>query len=226
LKGINLSFIINRQILEFLSFVGGHGSFWSCSDRFQCSLETFSRHFHGVLKALISMSPIWIVHPPSETPACFKDDPKYDPFFEKCIGAFDGTFIPMWIRPEDQSPWRDRKNNISQNVLAVCDFDLKFTHVFAGMEGSAPDSVVLNHVLTSGLFQIPEGSFFLGDGGYALSKYVLTPFRGVRYHLKEWGQGADRYCLLLCNLKGPRVKKNFLIFVMPKRETLLSVSLE
>jgi len=27
------------------------------------------------------------------------------------------------------------------------------------------------------------------DAGYALNWYSLTPYRGVRYHLKEWKQG-------------------------------------
>lgn len=82
-------------------------------------------------------------------------------------------------------------------MLAVCDFDLCFTAVFAGMEGSAPDSNVLNHVLDEELFVIPDGYFYLGDAGYALSRKVLTPYRGVRYHLKEWGQGNERYSLNL-----------------------------
>ena len=29
------------------------------------------------------------------------------------------------------------------------------------------------------------------DNGYANSDGFLTPFRGVRYHLKEWGPGAE-----------------------------------
>ena len=32
----------------------------------------------------------------------------------------------------------------------------------------------------------------MGDAGYALSWKVLTPYRGVRYHLKEWAQGNRR----------------------------------
>jgi len=28
--------------------------------------------------------------------------------------------------------------------------------------------------------------YYLGDAGYALTKNCLTPFRGTRYHLKEW----------------------------------------
>jgi hypothetical protein len=34
--------------------------------------------------------------------------------------------------------------------------------------------------------------FYLGDAGYGLLSFVLTPYRGVRYHLKEWKMGNER----------------------------------
>jgi hypothetical protein len=40
-----------------------------------------------------------------------------------------------------------------------------------------------------GSFRVPEGKFFLVDGGYANTPCFLTPYRGVRYHLKEFGRG-------------------------------------
>ena len=40
-------------------------------------------------------------------------------------------------------PFKGRKHNTTQNVMAVVDFDLKFTYVLAGWEGSAHDALVL-----------------------------------------------------------------------------------
>jgi hypothetical protein len=37
---------------------------------------------------------------------------------------------------------------------------------------------------------LPDGKYYLGDGGYALTKHVLTPFHGVRYHLNEWSRNS------------------------------------
>ncbi|CAN1339081.1 hypothetical protein LINPERPRIM_LOCUS38324, partial [Linum perenne] len=41
------------------------------------------------------------------------------------------------------------------------------------------------------------GSYYLCDAGYANCEGFLTPFRGQRYHLKEWGnnqpQTAEEY---------------------------------
>ncbi len=34
--------------------------------------------------------------------------------------------------------------------------------------------------------------YFLADAGYAFSCSVLTPYRGTRYHLKEWSRGSEK----------------------------------
>jgi hypothetical protein len=34
------------------------------------------------------------------------------------------------------------------------------------------------------------GGYLLGDSGYGLSRHVLVPYRGVRYHLKEFAATA------------------------------------
>ena len=46
--------------------------------------------------------------------------------------------------PEIQGRFRGRKDGTTQNVLAAISFNLKFTYVLDGGEGSAHDSCVLN----------------------------------------------------------------------------------
>ncbi|KAM0914274.1 hypothetical protein ACQ4PT_011492 [Festuca glaucescens] len=72
--------------------------------------------------------------------------------------------------------------------MVVCDFDLNFTFISCGWEGSATDARVLRSAIRKG-FRVPEGKFYLVDGGYANTKFFLAPYRGVRYHLKEFGHG-------------------------------------
>ena len=43
--------------------------------------------------------------------------------------------------------FRGRKQGTIQNVMAAVDFDLKFTHVLAGWEGSAHDALILTNAL-------------------------------------------------------------------------------
>jgi hypothetical protein len=83
--------------------------------------------------------------------------------------------------------FRGRKHYTSQNVLAAVDFDMRFTYVLAGWEGSAHDASILADSLSrpDGL-QIPDGKFYLGDAGYACRPGILPPFRKTRYHLNEF----------------------------------------
>jgi hypothetical protein len=41
-------------------------------------------------------------------------------------------------------------------------------------------------------FQVPSGKFYLVDAGYANTPSFLASYRGVRYHLKEFGAGHRR----------------------------------
>ena len=49
---------------------------------------------------------------------------KFATYFENCIGAQDGTHILAIVKPELKGPFRNRKEKLTQNVLAVADFDL------------------------------------------------------------------------------------------------------
>ena len=46
---------------------------------------------------------------------------------------------------------------------------------------------------------IPHGKFYLADAGFPSCDSLMVPYRGVRYHLKEWALGAQR-CVQLLHL--------------------------
>jgi len=76
-----------------------------------------------------------------------------------CLGAIDGTHVRVRVRRSDAARFRGRKDWPTQNVFAACDFDMKFTYVLAGWEGTTSDS----RILKDGLVRddpliIPEGS--------------------------------------------------------------------
>ena len=41
-------------------------------------------------------------------------------------------------------------------------------------------------------FTIPWGYYYIADTGFALCDALLAPYRGVRYHLAEWGRAGVR----------------------------------
>ncbi|XP_059627364.1 uncharacterized protein LOC132270182 [Cornus florida] len=73
--------------------------------------------------------------------------------------------------------------------MAVCDFDMMFTYVVAGWEGSANDSKILNETINNEDLHFPmppEGKYYLVDSGYANQPGFLAPYRGQRYHFQEY----------------------------------------
>jgi len=61
------------------------------------------------------------------------------------------------------SRFRDWLGDLSQNVLAVYDFDLYFTYyIYPGWEGSAHDGRILSDALCHD-FQVAAGRYYLAD---------------------------------------------------------------
>ena len=47
------------------------------------------------------------------------------------------------VTPDMEASFRGRKTYATQNVMAAVDFDLRFTYVLAGWEGTTHDALVL-----------------------------------------------------------------------------------
>ena len=77
------------------------------------------------------------------------------PYFRDCVGAIDGTHIPVFVPEDRRAPYRNHKGVVSQNVLAACSFEFKFVYILSGWEGSASDSLVYQDARTTD-FQVPD----------------------------------------------------------------------
>jgi hypothetical protein len=127
--------------------------------------------------------------------------------------ATDGAHLPVFVPAANADVFRGRKG-LTQNVLASCSFDLQFTYVLAGWEGTAADGKIMADALSRD-YRIDEGYFDLGDAGFALTPYMLTPYRGVRYHLNEWAQESLGLVLIYII---SRTRSNFCIRPQNKEE--------
>jgi hypothetical protein len=126
-----------------------------------------------------------------QIPPEIRDNPKLFPFFRNCRGAIDGSHIDAFVPDDKAAQYRDRKGRLSQNILAACTFDMRFSYILAGWEGSATDSRVYEDARQHG-FAVSPGTFYLADAGFPLCDALLVPYRGVRYHLREWGRAPQR----------------------------------
>ncbi|XP_028124945.1 putative nuclease HARBI1 [Camellia sinensis] len=83
-----------------------------------------------------------------------------------CAGAIDGTHVVVMAPEGDQMPYRGRKVHTTQNVMAACSFDMKFTFVYTGW----------------------EDKYYLVDAGYTHMPGYVAPYRGQKYHLQEFNR--------------------------------------
>ncbi|KAH9126268.1 hypothetical protein AeMF1_003294 [Aphanomyces euteiches] len=164
----------HEQLGIFLYFAGQHASSSNFQQRFQRSGETITCHLRRVVTALRRLASKFIKIPSDNrlVPRKIASNPKFYPFFRNCRMATDGTHIPVSVPASLVAPFQGRKG-VTMN------------------EGSAGDGKVYADALTKG-YSLSATLFDIMDAGFGLTKQCLTPYRGVRYHLKEFGQGNLR----------------------------------
>ncbi|XP_035544597.1 uncharacterized protein LOC118347990 [Juglans regia] len=160
-------------------------------DRFQHSSETINRHVKTVMRALHQLGRTVIrrtemdgVHP------YITENPHNYPWFEKCLGSMDGTMINARAPSRLSNAYRNHHGQIAQNVLCLCDFNMKFQYVYTGWEGTAHDARVFLDALSRRRNQFPwppEGYYYLVDSAFPCIEKFMPPYPRERYHR------SDRY---------------------------------
>lgn len=161
-------------------------------ERFQRSADTISKSFNCILN-ITSSPPFytkWVHLPENKVPDIIQSDERYAAFSE-CEGTIDGSLEDAFVMEEDMARYRSRKGRISQNILAGSDFDMKICYMMTGWEGSTADGRLWEEARQRDL-AIPPGKYWLGDAGFPLCDALLVPYRGKRYHLKEWARGNQK----------------------------------
>ncbi|TGZ46663.1 Uncharacterized protein DBV15_12231 [Temnothorax longispinosus] len=149
----------------------------ACGDFSGVSISTASRVIAKVSMAIASLSATMINMPQSNVEIRTTQQAFYDMYkFPRVIGCIDGTHIRI------QSPggkhaeeFRNRKGFFSLNI--VCDHNMRIIDVVARWPGSVHDATIFQHSRLRR--RLEEGEFrpgiLLGDSGYPIKKYLLTP---------------------------------------------------
>ncbi|KAJ1695569.1 hypothetical protein LUZ63_012267 [Rhynchospora breviuscula] len=188
-KGLecNGDVIIEEHLAMFLQMVGQGATMRKLTEDFQHSEETVWRCIRKVLHCVLLMKSDYIKLPAADAPVHPRvKQPQFLPF-KDALGAIDGTHINAFPESDEafKERWRNRKGNMTQNVMAVVDFNGYFLYVVAGWEGSAHDNLILRRAIERG-FTVPPGRYYLVDGGYANTPQFISPYRGKTYHLAQF----------------------------------------
>jgi len=160
----------------FLWICGAPQSLRQVEDRFTRSLETICRKFDKVLESVNKLA-VDIIKPKDPE---FKNVhprlqiPRFTPFFDNCIGAIDGTHIPVVVPSNKVVQHMGRHGYTSQNVMAICDFDMRFTFVVAGWPGSVHDMRVFKDAIDKFGDKFPHPPEGNDNCMYACSHYYNT----------------------------------------------------
>jgi hypothetical protein len=137
---------IIEQLGIFLYAVVTNLSIRKLAERFQRSTETVQRTYHKVMRHFLQKDfyNSVIQYATENTPLhhSIEGSRNWYPYFKDCIRAVDGTHLPVSPPFAERQAWRDRNGDLTQNVLAICNFDMRFTDVLVGWEGSAADSTI------------------------------------------------------------------------------------
>jgi len=110
-------------------------------------------------------------------PPTIHNNPKFYPFFEGTIGAIDGTHIACTPSADERDACRNCKGFTSQNCLVCCDFEMNFTYVLSGWEGSMANATLYHDAQMSD-FAIPAGKYYLADAGFPSCLQLLVLYCG------------------------------------------------
>ena len=109
--------------------------------------------------------------------------------FSRCIGAIDGSFCRI-LRPGAYSldggiEHNSYKKYYAIQILVVCLPNLMFTYAHVGTPGSRADTTMLKncdlYLRINDYIPPGSGAFLLGDGGFSLLLWLLTPFENSAY---------------------------------------------
>ena len=100
--------------------------------------------------------------------------------------------MPVHSPSGNVEPFRGRKAEVTMNVLAICNFSMKFIYAYVGVPGRAHDTKVLTYCAKeeASFPHPPVGKYYLVDSGYPTRTGYLGPHRRTRYHLDQFVRGG------------------------------------
>ncbi|KAI0498615.1 hypothetical protein KFK09_019505 [Dendrobium nobile] len=109
-------------------------------------------------------------------------------------GAIDGTHVDARVSTAEKVAYIGRCGSTTQNVMAVCDFNMCFTYVMSGWEGSVYDSRIFKFAIRNQQHKFPmppPNKYYLVDAGYLMQRGFLKPFSDTKYHIPDFQRASQ-----------------------------------
>lgn len=172
------------RLMCTLRFMRGETAF-GCNQLYDVGLTTVYDIIHDTCAAIVDALLARIVRLPETVPQCLAVMKGFHSRggFPNVISAIDCTHVSIRCPPNVKTgDFLDREGNQSAVFQCCVDFRYVFTHIYGLFPGSRHDSYILKQ---SQLWEdaeagnlVPPGLqyCFLGDAGYPLCTWLITPF--------------------------------------------------
>ena len=175
---------VEKQLLITMWVLGNPETIRSVSDRFNVTKSSVFRIVRRICHAIVNnLAAQFICWPRGERLKQVTEQFQRKKGLPHCIGAIDGTHIPIKAPYDNPEQYVNRKKFHSIQLQGVCDADRFFTDVYCAYPGSVHDARVLRN---SPLYQdaqrlesvmFPESTYIIGDAAYPLKTWLVTGFK-------------------------------------------------
>jgi hypothetical protein len=175
---------VEKQLLITMWVLGNPETIRSVSDRFNVTKSSVFRIVRRICHAIVNnLAAQFICWPSGERLKQVTEQFQRKKGLPHCIGAIDGTHIPIKAPYDNPEQYVNRKKFHSVQLQGVCDADRFFTDVYCAYPGSVHDARVLRN---SPLYQdaerlesvvFPESTYIIDDTAYPLKTWLVTGFK-------------------------------------------------
>ncbi|KAL1200301.1 hypothetical protein V5N11_030581 [Cardamine amara subsp. amara] len=131
-----LNISIEENVAIFLRICGHNEVQRDVGLRFGQTQETVKRKFVEVLTATELLAFDYIRTPTSQDllqiPERLQLDHMYWPYFSGFVGAMDGVYVCVKVKPSLQGMYWNQHDVTFFNIMAICDLNMLFTYVWNG----------------------------------------------------------------------------------------------
>ena len=196
------------QLMIALRFYAS-GSFQEVvGDTFGVSKRTVGRVIERVSRALSGRLDEYV-----RLPAQRDADKTMDNFFAMAhfpnvIGCIDCTHIKIIAPNHNEHEYVNRRGKHSINVQVICDSDMIIINCVVRWPGSVHDARILRESTIFAMFETvprPLSGVILGDSGYMLKDWLMTPF------INPAGRPQERYNASHCSTRSTIERTNGLL---------------
>lgn len=176
----------NHKMKVFLRYMANPGFQMGVAEELGITQSTVSKTISFVMNKIVEKSHLWIKFPSTQPKINEAQQAWQEKFqFPSAIGVIDCTHVQILKPNQHGDEYINRKGLATLNVQATCNSVEMFTSADVSWPGSVHDARIWRNCDIRVTMQQFPGAVLLGDDGYGLEPWLMTPFRNPNNALER-----------------------------------------